>query len=51
LSEDELAAAGEGKASDPKIAAALRFALSLVRKRGSVSPSEVEELRAASWDD
>ncbi len=51
LSEDELAAAGDGKADDPKIAVALRFALHLVRKRGSVSRSEVKELRDAGWGD
>jgi uncharacterized peroxidase-related enzyme len=51
LNEDQLAKAAEGQADDPKTAAALRFALNLVRKRGSVSRPEVKELQDAGWGD
>ncbi len=51
LSEDQLAAAADAKADDPKIAVALRFALNLVGKRGAVSRSEVKELQDAGWGD
>ncbi len=51
LSEDELAKARDAKADDPKIAAALRFALNLVHKRGLVSRSDVKELQDAGWGD
>jgi uncharacterized peroxidase-related enzyme len=51
LSDDQLAKATDGKADDSKTAAALQFALNLVRKRGSVSRSEVIQLQDAGWDD
>lgn len=50
-SADELAAAQMGEASDPKTAAALRFALKLVNERGQVSDADVQAVRAAGFGD
>lgn len=50
-SADELAAAQAGESSDPKTAAALRFALKLVNERGHVGEADVQALRAAGFDD
>ena len=48
---DEMAAAQAGESSDPKTAAALRFALKLVNERGQVAEADVQALRAAGFDD
>jgi uncharacterized peroxidase-related enzyme len=50
-SEAEMAAAQEGTAADARTAAALRFALGLVDRRGSVSADEVQAFKAAGFDD
>ena len=50
-SADEMAAAQAGESSDPKTAAALRFALKLVNERGQVAEADVQALRAAGFDD
>jgi uncharacterized peroxidase-related enzyme len=48
---DELSAAQMGESSDPRAAAALRFALKLVNERGQVSDSDVQALRQVGFDD
>ncbi|MDH5834805.1 carboxymuconolactone decarboxylase family protein [Luteimonas kalidii] len=50
-SAQEMSEAQEGRSSDPKTAAALRFALAVVERRGQVEADEVEALRAAGFDD
>lgn len=50
-SAEEMAAAQVGESSDPKTAAALRFALKLVDARGQVSEADVQALRDAGFDD
>ena len=50
-SADEMAAAQAGESSDPKTAAALRFALKLVNERGQVAEADVQALRTAGFDD
>ncbi|MCK7592272.1 carboxymuconolactone decarboxylase family protein [Pseudomarimonas salicorniae] len=47
----DMRAAQTGDSEDARTAAALRFALAVVEKRGSVDDSEVEALRAAGFDD
>jgi len=51
LSVEEMAAAQTGESSDPKTAAALRFALKLVNDRGQLGDADVQALRAAGFDD
>ena len=48
---EELAAAQAGESSDPKTAAALRFALKLVEARGQVSDADVRAVRDAGYTD
>ncbi len=50
-SVDEMSAAQMGESSDPRTAAALRFALKLVDQRGQVADGDVQALRAAGFDD
>ncbi|MDH5821714.1 peroxidase-related enzyme [Luteimonas sp. RD2P54] len=50
-SAEEMSQAQDGRSADPKTAAALRFALAVVERRGQVEASEVEALRAAGFDD
>lgn len=50
-SAQEMAAAQAGESSDPKTAAALKFALAVVEKRAHVGEGEVAALRAAGFDD
>lgn len=50
-SAEEMAAAQAGQATDPKTAAALRFALQLVEARGQVSQADVQAVRAAGFND
>jgi len=47
----EMAAAQTGQSSDPKTAAALRFALQVVEDRAQVSAADVEALRNAGFSD
>ena len=47
----EMVAAQDGRSDDPRTAAALRFALAVVDRRGAVDASEVEDLREAGFDD
>lgn len=50
-SAQEMSEAQAGRSDDPKTAAALRFALAVVERRGQVEAAEVEALRAAGFDD
>ncbi len=47
----DMAAAQAGESSDPRTAAALRFALQLVEARGQVSAADVQALRDVGFDD
>jgi uncharacterized peroxidase-related enzyme len=51
LSPGELTAAQRAHSSDEKAAAALRFAVKLVRERGWVGNEDIAELRQAGFDD
>lgn len=51
LSQDETIAARRGNASDPKSAAAIKFANTLVEKRGNASDADVNALREAGFGD
>ncbi|MFI2378261.1 carboxymuconolactone decarboxylase family protein [Streptomyces sp. NPDC018964] len=51
VNADDLAAAGQGKASDDKTQAALRFAKAVIETRGFVSDEDLEEVRAAGYGD
>jgi uncharacterized peroxidase-related enzyme len=51
LTNEALQSAQNGEASDPKSAAALRFALKVVRHRGHLDASEVPLLRSAGFSD
>lgn len=50
-SAEQMAAAQAGQADDPRTAAALAFALKLVRGRGQVNDADVVALRQAGFDD
>lgn len=50
-SADQMAAAQAGHADDPHTAAALHFALKVVRDRGQVGDADVAALRQAGFDD
>lgn len=50
-SAEEMAAAQGGQATDPKTAAALRFALQLVEARGQIDQADVQAVRAAGFND
>ena len=51
LSDDQLAASREGQAADRRAAAALRFALAVLERRGAVSDEELARARAAGFSD
>ena len=51
VEESELALSRTGDSSDPRGAAALRFALAVNEKRGGVSDQDLAEVRAAGYDD
>ncbi|OBI83223.1 carboxymuconolactone decarboxylase family protein [Mycobacterium sp. 1245805.9] len=51
VAAEDIAAARTGHASDPKTAAALRFAQELVRTRGHVDDEQLAAVRAAGWRD
>lgn len=50
-SSAELTAAQDGRSDNPKIAAALTFALAVVDGRGQVAPATIDALRAAGFSD
>ncbi|MCC2957548.1 peroxidase-related enzyme [Massilia sp. IC2-477] len=50
-SAQEMAAAQSGESSDPKTAAALKFAIAVVEKRAHVGEADVAALRAAGFGD
>lgn len=47
----EMAAAQQGESTDPQTAAALRFALKLVKDRAQVNNGDVQALREVGFDD
>lgn len=47
----QMSAAQDGNSGDPKIAAALRFALRVVEGRGQIADSDVQDLRNAGYGD
>jgi uncharacterized peroxidase-related enzyme len=51
LAAEDISAARTADASDPKTAAALRFAQQLVRTRGRVDDEHLAAVRAAGWHD
>lgn len=51
LSSDEVVAARSGEASDPKLAATLRFALAVNQRQGRVQDSDLAAARAAGLTD
>ena len=51
VSAEDLAAGASAGASDPRVAAALRFARAVLRTRGFVSDAELAEVRAAGYTD
>jgi AhpD family alkylhydroperoxidase len=51
LSSDALAASREGRASEPRPAAALQFARAIVDRRGAVTDHDVARVRAAGFSD
>ena len=51
LTAQQLARAQEGKSDDPKVAAALDFALKLLSRRGQVAEADVAMLRSAGYGD
>jgi uncharacterized peroxidase-related enzyme len=51
LQDREIEAARRGQGSDPKTAAALRFAVLVVKNRGNVSDAEIGALRKAGFGD
>jgi uncharacterized peroxidase-related enzyme len=51
VDDHELALCRSCESSDPKVAAALRFAHAVNAKRGAVSDDDLAAIRAAGWDD
>ena len=51
IDTDTLQAAREGINADPKVAAALQFAKTLINKNGRVSSEDVEAVKAAGYTD
>lgn len=51
VSAADMAAAQAGESSDPRTAAALRFALKLVEDRGQIGEADVRALRDVGFDD
>ncbi len=51
LAAESLHAAQQGESTDPKIRAALQFALAIVERRGQVSDADVQAVRGAGFDD
>lgn len=50
-SAEEMNAAQAGESDDPRTAAALRFALAVVGNRAKIEDGQVQDLRAAGFDD
>ncbi len=51
LDDAEITANRSGLSNDPKAAAAVRFAVQVVRERGHVSDADVAAVKAAGYDD
>ena len=51
LDDAEIQASRNGSSRDPKAAAAVRFAVKIVRARGHVSDADLAEVRSAGFDD
>lgn len=51
LSAEEIAANRDGRSTDAKADAAVRFALSVAKSRGHVSDADLAAVRAAGYDD
>ena len=51
LSSDDIDASREGRATDPKAAAALQFAGAIVARRGAVTEQDLARVRAAGLSD
>ena len=51
LSDAELALARQGRASDPRAGAALRFAARVIERRGRIDDADLAEVRRAGFDD
>jgi uncharacterized peroxidase-related enzyme len=51
LFPEQMAASREGRASDPKAAAALQFAQAVLERRGAVTDQELARVRAADFSD
>jgi uncharacterized peroxidase-related enzyme len=51
LSDEEIAESRRMSSTDPKVAAALKFAETVLERRGGVSDADVEEVRAAGYSD
>ena len=51
VTSDALAAAQTGRSDDTRVEALLRFALTLVERRGQVDPADVDRLRDHGWSD
>ena len=49
LREEEIVAARQATSTDPKIAAALQFAQTLIEKRGSISDSDLQSVKDAGF--
>jgi uncharacterized peroxidase-related enzyme len=51
LDDADLAAARDARSEDPKVEAALRFAVAVLGARGHVSAAALGDVRAAGWSD
>jgi len=51
LSDDQLIASRDARASDPKVAAALQFARAVVERRGDVRDQDLASVRTAGYND
>jgi len=51
LDDAEITANRLGSSADPKSAAAVRFAVEIVRERGHIGDDALRAVRAAGWDD
>jgi uncharacterized peroxidase-related enzyme len=51
LSDDDVAASRDGRASDPRAATALQFARAILDRRGAVTEQEIGRVRAAGFGD
>lgn len=51
VTPDDITASRQGESSDPRDAAALRFAKAVLEKRGGVSDADLSAVRAAGFND